>query len=508
MRKFFAAIVLLVFATVSALGQTVPLGPRFVLPYQTVIDGTGVPLPGAQLNFYVSGTNTRLNTYSDPLLTTPNPNPVIANAAGVFPNIFLSGNYKVVLTDSSLNQIWTADPVDSNGGSGSLFLGTPGHLPIYNNLGNALIDSTIPVAPVGGLPLYAAPAAIGTGNCLSAGNACTLATACSFAKQIATFLGPGGPINLADGAYNTVDANSALCSVLGNGGGSAPQLLSVVGNCGSPTNVILAVPANSIGIYIKDGGEAAVSCFEVTLGAGASGIQNAGQGGVADYGKIVWGTSGANSVHVSGGPGSYINLSNAGETIATNFNLHWLFSGDAQFSAAGVTAISNSTTFTGFLTASGGGYYLNLLSWSFTGSALTGVRATLIGPGHMVTAAAASCASVLPGTGGGNCSFSFGAQDNAGDGITGTGPVVGKEGPTIDNPIVEAQLYSSLPVSPTAGQISHIIDGATGIVVTVFAQRLGQLSRVALALLELIFLLAGIQQTPSGGFSERRPYPE
>lgn len=101
----------LAFLLPPALAQTVPLGPRFVLPYQTVIDPNGVPLPGALLYFYVSGTTTPLNTYSDPLLTTPNTNPVVANSAGVFPNIFLSGNYKVVLTDSSNNQQWTADPV-------------------------------------------------------------------------------------------------------------------------------------------------------------------------------------------------------------------------------------------------------------------------------------------------------------------------------------------------------------------------------------------------------------
>lgn len=89
-------------------------GSRFVLPYQTVIDGAGVPLPGALLFFYVSQTSTPLNTYSDVALTIPNTNPVAANAAGVFPNIFMPGvDYKVVLTDSALNQIWTADPVNT-----------------------------------------------------------------------------------------------------------------------------------------------------------------------------------------------------------------------------------------------------------------------------------------------------------------------------------------------------------------------------------------------------------
>lgn len=100
--------------------MTVVNGARFVLPYQTVVDANGVPIPGAQLFFYASGTSTPINTYSDAALTVPNTNPVVANAAGVFPNIFmLPVYYKVVLTDSLGDQIWTADPVFSSGGGTS-----------------------------------------------------------------------------------------------------------------------------------------------------------------------------------------------------------------------------------------------------------------------------------------------------------------------------------------------------------------------------------------------------
>ena len=120
MKKIVLAAVLCLAWAASSFAQTVPLGPRFVLPYQTVVDSTGVPLPGALLYFYASGTNMPLTTYSNPLLTTPNSNPVVANASGQFPNIFLSGNYKIILTDSSNNQIWAADPVYGvgNGGGG------------------------------------------------------------------------------------------------------------------------------------------------------------------------------------------------------------------------------------------------------------------------------------------------------------------------------------------------------------------------------------------------------
>ena len=86
---------------------------RFVMPYQTAfLDTTGRAAPGSKLNFYVTETSTRKNTYSDQNLTTPNANPVVANSAGRFSDIFLeAGLYKVVLTDSSDVVIWTADPV-------------------------------------------------------------------------------------------------------------------------------------------------------------------------------------------------------------------------------------------------------------------------------------------------------------------------------------------------------------------------------------------------------------
>ena len=93
-------------------------GPRFYLPYQSVFTAAGVPIPGALLNFYITNTNTRANTYSDYALTTPNANPVVALDNGLFPAIFLDPDivYKAVLTgpNDGINppvQIWTADPV-------------------------------------------------------------------------------------------------------------------------------------------------------------------------------------------------------------------------------------------------------------------------------------------------------------------------------------------------------------------------------------------------------------
>lgn len=85
---------------------------RFVLPYADV--GSGIkPSVGAQLFFFDTGTSTPKNTYNCPDGTTANSNPVIADANGVFPDIFFSGVFKVILKDRNDVQIWEADPVSS-----------------------------------------------------------------------------------------------------------------------------------------------------------------------------------------------------------------------------------------------------------------------------------------------------------------------------------------------------------------------------------------------------------
>lgn len=104
-------------------------GVRYYTPNPFEIDANGVPLAGAQLFFYTTGTFNPLNTYQDAALSTPNTNPVIADANGRFGNIFLvpSTAYKVQLwsaptvDDPTGAQIWSADPVGPAAG------GTPGN---------------------------------------------------------------------------------------------------------------------------------------------------------------------------------------------------------------------------------------------------------------------------------------------------------------------------------------------------------------------------------------------
>jgi hypothetical protein len=81
-------------------------------------------LPGAKLNFYVSGTSTRQNTYTDIDLTVPHANPVVADAEGYFEPIYLDPslpNYRVTLTTSADVTIdGPIDDVPSTASSGQL----------------------------------------------------------------------------------------------------------------------------------------------------------------------------------------------------------------------------------------------------------------------------------------------------------------------------------------------------------------------------------------------------
>ena len=76
--------------------------------------------PGAKLFAYAAGTTTKIDTYTSSALSTPNANPVVASADGLFGNVFLSPNlaYKFVLapstdTDPPTNPIYTVDNATS-----------------------------------------------------------------------------------------------------------------------------------------------------------------------------------------------------------------------------------------------------------------------------------------------------------------------------------------------------------------------------------------------------------
>jgi hypothetical protein len=95
------------------------MASRFVMPTADVGKGL-TPSDGAKLTFFITGTSTPKDTFTTEAATVPNSNPVIADSNGVFPDIFITGTYKVKLTDKNDVQagFGEADPVSETVGVG------------------------------------------------------------------------------------------------------------------------------------------------------------------------------------------------------------------------------------------------------------------------------------------------------------------------------------------------------------------------------------------------------
>ncbi|MEN6538269.1 MAG: hypothetical protein ABFC67_01530 [Mizugakiibacter sp.] len=91
---------------------------RLLLPRSQAVGLDGRPLAGAKLYTYTTGTSTPKPVFTDAALTIPHANPVIADAAGRFPAMFLgSGDYRTILTDAADVVIATDDPVEGDDAS-------------------------------------------------------------------------------------------------------------------------------------------------------------------------------------------------------------------------------------------------------------------------------------------------------------------------------------------------------------------------------------------------------
>lgn len=95
----------------------VAISPAPILQF---LDINGKPLSGAFLFTYAGGTTNKINTYTDSTGDTPNPNPIVLNALGEAPGIFVTPqtNIKFVLapkgdSDPPSNPIWTVDNIST-----------------------------------------------------------------------------------------------------------------------------------------------------------------------------------------------------------------------------------------------------------------------------------------------------------------------------------------------------------------------------------------------------------
>ena len=85
----------------------------FYPPHAFIPSGSGLPQAGALAYFYITATSTLKDTFADYALTTPNANPVVADANGVWGPIYLSTdvNYRVTIKTSGGATIYTQDDI-------------------------------------------------------------------------------------------------------------------------------------------------------------------------------------------------------------------------------------------------------------------------------------------------------------------------------------------------------------------------------------------------------------
>src|SRR5262245_10489122 len=101
------------------------MSATFVLPRMTLLDANGIITPTGSVRFFNAGTSTPRTVYSDTGLATPINQPIVADAAGRLPKIYLAvGAYKVTYYSDAAGTIpvYTEDNLDTGipAGSGAL----------------------------------------------------------------------------------------------------------------------------------------------------------------------------------------------------------------------------------------------------------------------------------------------------------------------------------------------------------------------------------------------------
>jgi hypothetical protein len=118
-------------------------GILLTMPVLRAVDANGAPLPGALLQFYVTGTTTPTNVYSSASLGTALSNPVAADSGGLFVPIYTDPavTYRVQLQTSVGALIRDIDPVAA-----------PIALPA-NSVTSAMVQAGVAVANLGYTPV-------------------------------------------------------------------------------------------------------------------------------------------------------------------------------------------------------------------------------------------------------------------------------------------------------------------------------------------------------------------
>ncbi|MDE4910367.1 hypothetical protein PQI07_06580 [Methylobacterium sp. 092160098-2] len=113
------------------------------LSRQQVLDQNGRPILDVRAFFYEAGTTAVMPVYADPGLVQPLPSPVVPDATGRFPRVYLPvGLYREVVFSLSIGTFWddnglgVAPPEDGEVGSGSGGSTPPTDMSVYFSTGD------------------------------------------------------------------------------------------------------------------------------------------------------------------------------------------------------------------------------------------------------------------------------------------------------------------------------------------------------------------------------------
>lgn len=122
-------------------------GKRIVIPnYMPALDLNGNPQAGAKVTFYANETTDLAAIYTSAALTVQHPNPITADASGVFPSIFADedAEFSVAITDADDNPIGGLRNRDNIRPSLAFLDGV--EAPVSGVMADVLAEDTLPAA--------------------------------------------------------------------------------------------------------------------------------------------------------------------------------------------------------------------------------------------------------------------------------------------------------------------------------------------------------------------------
>lgn len=281
----------------------------FNSPFVEVFDGNGNPMAGAKIYFYITGTTTPKNTYSDPDLAIGhvNANPVVADANGLFGPIYLAqdADYKAILKTSADVTVATRDPLLVINSSviahqGSLIIGNA------SGADSELLISATPGASLrsdGTTAVWRAPNYTkqvflsGSGTYTTPANCTAIKVYCQAGG------GGGGGTGGTTGPNGTAGGTSSfnLITAIGGSAGTgvtgATQGVGGIGGTGGAGSASFRIPGQAGGVIHFSGGTGAIS--------GPGGGSHTGPGGAIITAAVAT-TGGAASTNSGGGGGGSV----------------------------------------------------------------------------------------------------------------------------------------------------------------------------------------------------------